>query len=370
MSPSSSNVDRRPFDFLVAHGPVQAATSLASWVGAMLEVEQALAGAQAELGLVPTGAATAIGALAVDALDLEALVDAAGDGGNLAIPLVEQVRAAVGEAAAPAVHAGATSQDVVDTAAMLVVARSGQLVTDGLTAAAARAGVLQGDHGAAPMVGRTLLQHAEPTTFGALAGSWRFALQDAAGALGALGARLPVQLGGPVGDRAPYGEQGGALAAAVAARLGLTAAPSWAARRRPVTDVAGVWGGAAATVAGIATDVVVLAGSDVAEVAEVAPGAGGSSSMPYKRNPVAAVSARAAAMQVPGLTATLLHAAGSHELQRAAGAWHAEWPALHALLNATGSAVAWVGVSLDRLVVDPARMAANLHRALDDRGRT
>ena len=103
-----------------------------------------------------------------------------------------------------------------------------------------------------------------------------------------------------------------------------------------------------------------LAQDDVGEVAEVAPGAGGSSSMPHKRNPIAAISARAAAMQVPGHVATLLQAAGSGELERAAGAWHAEWPALNGLLRATGSAVHWLQLSLDRLVVDPARMAANL----------
>ena len=97
----------------------------------------------------------------------------------------------------------------------------------------------------------------------------------------------------------------------------------------------------------VALDIVLLADSDIGELAERADGAGGSSSMAHKHNPIAAISARAAAMQVPGLVSTLLHAAGSHELERAAGAWHAEWPALNQLLRATGSAVDWLQTSLD-----------------------
>jgi 3-carboxy-cis,cis-muconate cycloisomerase len=113
----------------------------------------------------------------------------------------------------------------------------------------------------------------------------------------------------------------------------------------------------------VATDIVLLASSDIAELHEVADGAGGSSSMAHKRNPVAAVSARAAAAQAPGLVATVLHAAGGHELQRAAGAWHAEWPALQSLLRCTGAAVEWLAASVERLVVDPDRMASNLDAA-------
>ena len=107
--------------------------------------------------------------------------------------------------------------------------------------------------------------------------------------------------------------------------------------------------------------------SDVGELGERADGAGGSSSMAHKHNPVAAISARAAAMQVPGLVATLLHAAGGHDFERAAGAWHAEWPALNALLRSAGAAVDWLATSLDRIVVDRERMAANLAEAEKER---
>jgi 3-carboxy-cis,cis-muconate cycloisomerase len=111
----------------------------------------------------------------------------------------------------------------------------------------------------------------------------------------------------------------------------------------------------------VATDIVLLAG--FGEIAERAAGAGGSSSMPHKHNPIAAIGARAAAMQSPGFVATLFHAAGGHELQRAAGSWHAEWPALQGLLRCTGSAVDWLCASIARLTVDSERMAADLTAA-------
>ena len=139
-----------------------------------------------------------------------------------------------------------------------------------------------------------------------------------------------------------------------AARLDL---PSRAAaghtQRGTTAAIAGAWGLAAAAVAKVGLDIVLLAQSDVGELSEVAEGAGGSSSMPHKHNPIAAICARAAAMQAPGAVATLLHAAGSHELERAAGAWHAEWPALQVLLRSTGSAVDWLQTSVRRLVVTP-----------------
>jgi 3-carboxy-cis,cis-muconate cycloisomerase len=125
-----------------------------------------------------------------------------------------------------------------------------------------------------------------------------------------------------------------------------------------------------ATVVGdIATQLVALMASDVGELAERATGAGGSSSMAHKHNPVAAICARAAALQVPGLVATLLHAAGGHDFERASGAWHAEWPALNALLRATASAADWLSTSLERVVVDTDRIAANLAAAEKERSQ-
>jgi 3-carboxy-cis,cis-muconate cycloisomerase len=250
---------------------------------------------------------------------------------------------------------------------MLVVRRCSDLVRDRLVAVRAGAVELGRRHGSAPMIGRTLLQHAVATTFGAVVERWLAGIDAARAEIGRVDTELPLQLGGPVGDRASFEGRFGAVVAAVAARLTLVApATSWHTQRAPVAAVAGAWGLAAAAIGSIALDIVLLAQSDVAELAELADGAGGSSSMPHKHNPVAAVCARAAVMQTPGLVATLLEAAGSHELERAAGAWHAEWPALNGLLQATGAAVEWLGISLQRLVVDEARMAANLRRSQED----
>jgi 3-carboxy-cis,cis-muconate cycloisomerase len=356
------------FDFLVSRGPVAQATSSTAWLNAMVEVEAALAQAWAEVLDAPAAVARALaGACTPEGVDADALFAAAELGGNPVIPLVPWLRERAGPDAEEYVHRGTTSQDIFDTAAMLVVRRCSDLVRDRLVAVRAGAVELGRRHGSAPMIGRTLLQHAVATTFGAVVERWLAGIDAARAEIGRVDTELPLQLGGPVGDRASFEGRFGAVVAAVAARLTLVApATSWHTQRAPVAAVAGAWGLAAAAIGSIALDIVLLAQSDVAELAELADGAGGSSSMPHKHNPVAAVCARAAVMQTPGLVATLLEAAGSHELERAAGAWHAEWPALNGLLQATGAAVEWLGISLQRLVVDEARMAANLRRSQED----
>jgi 3-carboxy-cis,cis-muconate cycloisomerase len=366
MSPSSSGSD--PFRFLTATGPVARLTTARAWVEAVLEAEAALAGAQADAGDIPLGAAGSIArACDVARIDVDAVVDEAAAGGNLVIPLLPRLQAIVGPDDAGYVHRHATSQDIVDAATAVVVQRCADVVSDQLRRAGRAATELADRAGAAPMIARTLGQHAEATTFATVTSRWRDGLAAAAGRLDGT-ARQGVWLGGPSGDGASFGARHDEVLALFAGRLGLDVAPaSRHAQRAWVTDVAGAWGTVAATCAKVGLDVVLLAQSDVGELAERAEGAGGSSSMPHKRNPIAAVSARAAAMQAPGLVATLLTAAGSGEGERAAGAWHAEWPALNALLNATGSAVHWIGESLRRLHVDTARMAANLARSQEGR---
>ena len=214
------------------------------------------------------------------------------------------------------------------------------------------------------MISRTLGQYAVPSTFGAVTARWRDGLGQAAAAIAGT-EQATLVLGGPSGDGTSYGEHRDRITDHVARRLGVWSGPRSAGhtQRSPSAAFAGAWGLAAAAVGKVALDIVLLAQSDIGEVAERADGAGGSSSMAHKHNPIAAISARAAAMQAPGLVSTLLHAAGNHELERAAGAWHAEWPALDQLLRATGSAVDWLHTSLGRLVVDPDRMASNLARS-------
>jgi 3-carboxy-cis,cis-muconate cycloisomerase len=366
MSPSSSSSD--PFRFLTAMGPVAALTSARAWVEAILDVEAALAGAQADAGDISLSAAGAIArACDVARIDVDAVVDEAAGGGNLVIPLLPRLQAIVGPDDAGYVHRAATSQDVVDAAAAVVVQRGAGVVSSQLRRASHVAIDLERTAGTTPMIARTLGQHAVPTTFATVTGRWCDGLTAAADGIDRT-ARQRVWLGGPSGDGASFGPRHQEILGHFAQRLELDVAPaSRHAQRVWIADVAGAWGAAAAACAKVGLDVVVLAQDDVGEVAERAPGAGGSSSMPHKRNPIAAISARAAAMQVPGLVATLLTAAGSGEGERAAGAWHAEWPALHGLLRATGSAVHWVGESLRRLQVDPDRMAANLARSQERR---
>src|SRR5205085_11434173 len=151
--------------------------------------------------------------------------------------------------------------------------------------------------------------------------------------------------------------RGAELRAALAAELGLaTTAVPWHTARLPIADLAGALGSAAGAVATVAVDVVLMAQTEVGEVAEVSEGRGGSSAMPHKNNPVAAISARACARRAPGLVATLL-ASMEQEHERAAGAWHTEWPTLTDLLVAVGSAASWLAESLASLRVDTDRMA-------------
>lgn len=342
------------FDGVLAAGPVAEQVSDVAWLQAMLDAEAALADASADVGLIPRAAADEIArACQASRYSVASLGEAAVSVGNPAAPLVRELTAAVSADAGRYVHFGATSQDMADTAAMLVVRRALAVldvrsVTDALAA-------LAETHRDTVTVGRTLLQHALPTTFGLVAAGWLTGLAGSGAALSAFEPAL--QLGGAVGTLASLGSSGPAVAAAMARRLEL-ASPvlPWHTDRDRVRSLAGALGRVSGAVAKIAGDVVLLAQTEVGEVAEAR--GGGSSTLPHKQNPVAAVAARAAAAQAPGLVATLL--SGTHEHQRAAGAWHAEWRPLTELLRSTGSAVHMLDRSLTGLRVDVARMRSNV----------
>ncbi|MFV0259755.1 MAG: lyase family protein [Acidimicrobiales bacterium] len=361
--PPGSPPDRRdvsdPFAYLTAVGPVAEATNQVVWLRAMLAVEVALARAQADAGLIDGDDAAAVAEVDPGRLDLDRVFNEAPLGGNPVIPLVAQLRAEVGPDHADSVHLGATSQDVLDTATMLVVYRSRRALARPWMAARDGLAALAAAHAADPMMGRTLGQHARPTTFGAVIDGWVAALDQAWISVEVV--TTPVQLGGPVGDDRSLGPDPTEVRAGTARWLGLAdPGRNWHGDRTPILGAAAAWATAAAVVAKVAGDIVILTTTDVGELNERADEAGGSSSMPHKHNPVAAISARAAALQVPGLLATLFQAASGFELQRAAGPWHAEWPALHHLLRATGSAAWWLAESVDRLTVDPVRARHNL----------
>lgn len=358
MRPSSSPSDGL-FSALVAHGDVAAEVGATAWLRALLDVEAALARAAAAVGLVPQEAARAVAGACADAsaYDVGELGRAAALGGNPVIPLVRAIEQRAG-AGGRWVHYGATSQDVLDTAMVLVARRALAVLAADLTAVVGTAAALAAQHRDTVMSGRTLLQQAAPTTFGLKCAGWALALDGAAQRLSAVD--LPVQLGGAAGTLASYGGQGQQVAAALAGELGLTTSVlPWHTARLPIADLAGALGTTAGVVAKVALDVVLLAQTEVAEVAEALEGAGGSSAMPHKSNPIAAVQARACARRTPGLVATLLSCM-EQEHERAAGGWHAEWVPMSDLLTSTGAAVVWLATSLGALEVDAPRMRANL----------
>jgi 3-carboxy-cis,cis-muconate cycloisomerase len=350
-----------------ARGGAARAVSGPAWFHALLDVEAALARAAAATGLVPTTAADAVTRACAEpaGLDLATVVAKAADAGNPVPPLVRVLQAAVGERDAVAVHVGATSQDVLDTALVLLARRAISAIDRDLALAAEAAAGLARTHRDDVVMGRTLMQQALPTTFGLKAAGWLSGLDGARLRLAEVVASLPVQYGGAVGTLAASSGSGIALRTALAAELGLVApAAPWFTMRLPIADLAGALGAAAGVLATIAVDVVLLAQTEVAEAAESGAGRGGSSAMPHKRNPVAAISARACARRAPGLVATLFGAM-EQEHERAAGAWHSEWPTMTDLLTTVGSAAAWLVESLDGLRPDVDRMARAVGSARD-----
>jgi 3-carboxy-cis,cis-muconate cycloisomerase len=355
------------FDGTFARGGAARALTDAAWFRALLDVEGALARSAARLGLVSTTAADAVTAACADPgrLDLAAVVAKAADAGNPVPPLVRALRDAVGPHAAHAVHVGATSQDILDTALLLLARDAVAAIDTDLAAAAEAAARLAQDHRDDVVMGRTLLQQALPTTFGLKAAGWLAGLDGARLRLAEVVISLPVQYGGAAGTLAAGAGSGVALRTALASELGLADTPvPWHTVRLPIADLAGVLGAAAGVVATVAVDVVLLAQTEVGEVSEGGDARGGSSAMPHKRNPVAAISARACARRAPGLVATLFSAM-EQEQERAAGAWHSEWPTLTELLTTVGSAASWLAESLSGLRPDAARMAATVAAARD-----
>lgn len=348
--------------------PPDAAVSftLARRLQAMLDVEVALAEAQADAGMIPASSVAAIRAAAqIDRFDVPALTAEGDDAGNLLIPLVRHLTravAAIDPAAAAHVHRGATSQDVIDTALVLQLRQAVDGIAATLGRAAEAAATLARRHARTPMAGRTWLQQATPTTFGAKAAAWLDGLERAARRLGALD--KDVQLGGATGTSFAFGSHGPAVSQALATRLGLGVADiAWHTERSRVAEVACALGITCGVLGKIGRDLTLLAQTEVGEVAEApGPGRGGSSSMPHKHNPVRAVRAVTAAIEAPGLVATTLSAM-VQEHERAAGAWQAEWNALPALATLAADAAHAIADALTDPVVDVERMRANLDLA-------
>ncbi|MEV5430472.1 3-carboxy-cis,cis-muconate cycloisomerase [Streptomyces sp. NPDC052701] len=354
-------------DSLLAPGwagsPAAAATGDAAYLRALLDAEAALTRAQAALGLAPAGAAAAVTEAAGAArFDVRSLAERARDGGNPVIPLVADLTRAVGEEYGPYVHRGATSQDIMDTATMLVAVRTLEPLLADLGRCERALARLAAGHRDTAMPGRTLTQHAVPTTFGLKAAGWRSLVLDARDRVTAVRDSLPAQLGGAAGTLAAFTAYGApdatALPAAYARELGLRAPLlPWHTLRTPVADLAGCLAFAAGALGKLAADVLVLSRTEIAEVAE--GGGGGSSAMPHKANPVRATLLAAAARRAPQLAATLYGSLAAED-ERPAGAWHAEWEPLRDLLRLSGGAARDAADLAEGLRVRPEAMRDHL----------
>ena len=345
---------------------MEAVFSDAALIADMLAFEAALAAAEADEGVIPAGAAAAIAAACrIDGFDIDALVADARCAGSIAIPLVRRLTARVAASdanAAAHVHRGSTSQDVIDTAMVLATRRALVLIDADLRRLAASLTALAETHAATPALARTLMQPAQVIGFGHAVMAWLAPLLRAESRLAdAAALALQLQFGGAVGTLAALGDAGDAVARRLGDRLGLAVPPaawhtqrdSWVALGCAVAVLCGSLGK-------IGRDLALLAQGEVSEVAEARrPGRGGSSAMPNKRNPLAALVAIAAATRAPQMAATLL-AAMPQEQQRGLGNWQAELAEWPGLFMTTHGALRALADACESLEIDAPRMRANI----------
>lgn len=351
------------YDSLFRSEQVSLLLSDTNFLQQMLKVEIALANGQAENGVIKKEDADAIATVCrLENIDIEKLKTRLPLGGNAAIPLIEQLRTQLvqtNKEAATYLHYGATSQDIVDTALLLQIKAYGEWLLSSITHLEKALMYQIKAHVNTVMIGRTLLQHAKPITFGYKVSGWLAAIQrDAKRIESVLQNTLKIQLGGPVGNGNP--RINADVCASFAKNLGLRTGISWHTQR----DTLAEWGSTLGILNGnlgkVAKDISLLMQTEVAEVFEgAANGKGGSSSMPHKRNPVTCVAILANANRTPFLVANIL-AALPQEHERAAGGWHAEWEPLNSLMALTaGSLEKSIGL-IQNLEVDVVKMRSNI----------
>jgi len=351
----------RLIDCLVTTDALADVFSDASVLQAMLDFEASLARAEAGAGIIPARAAEIIGSSArADDFDAGAIARAARDSASPAIPLVaaltDRVHAA-DKTAAPFVHWGATSQDVVDTALVILLKRAKPILAADHARLASALRSQSEAHASTVMLGRTLLQPAVPITFGLKAATWFSVAEGAWRRLArACDDAMIVQFGGASGTLAALGEQGPDVGRALAEDLGLAPSLPWHTDRGRLAAVVTTCGMYTAALGKIARDVALLMQPEIGELAE--PG-GGSSAMPHKRNPAGCAIALAAAARLPGIVGGFLTGM-VQEHERAVGGWQAEWSAVADAVQATGSAVAAMAAAIEGLQVFPDRMRANV----------
>jgi 3-carboxy-cis,cis-muconate cycloisomerase len=335
-------------------------------VRAALTFERELAAVLAEHGVISQPAAAAV-ADACDRFDPTGLDAAAAHAGTLALPLVKRLRAAVPSEHTRAVHLGATSQDVADTALVLQIAQAMPLLERELDSLVDDLAALARGYASAPTLGRTLLQPAALVSFGMRAANWLLGIDAAVVRLiREHRAANQIALGGAVGTMSALGAAGPRVRAALAERLGLSPALAWHSRRDAIAGLGAAIGIAIGAIGKLARDVALLMQTEIAEVAEPAiPGRGGSTSMPHKRNPTGCQVALSAAIRAPGLVASLLGGM-PQELERGLGGWQAEAPVIRELFVLAHGAAQAMRIVVDGLEVDAVAIEAHAAAALGD----
>ncbi|WP_404289046.1 lyase family protein [Glutamicibacter arilaitensis] len=358
--------------------PAAATASDMAFVQAMLDVEAAWVRVQADAGLCTTDDAHAIGNVAqVSRYDLKQLAAKTPDGANALIPLLGMMRARLAEDGAPgtagtALHRGATSQDIIDSALMLVLSRTLHSTLADLRRTVRGLAELAEGHRGTLCIARSLTQHALPTTFGWKAASWLSAVLSAEKQLAHAESQLSLQWGGAVGtlasleqflsDRPELSTSSGALSTKLASSLGLVdpGAP-WHTNRVPIVQVGSALAACVAALGSFGADVLTASRPEVGELSEPREaGKGGSSAMPQKQNPVHSVLLRNAALSAPGLITTLFTAAGTAVDERPDGGWHSEWSALRELLRLASGAAHHAATLATGLTVHAPAMEENL----------
>ena len=328
---------------------------------AMLDVEAALARAAAHAGAIPRSAAEVIGRAAdADGFDVAVIARDARESATATIPVVQALTRRVRSIdpdSAKYVHWSATSQDISDSALLVILKRAVPIVGRDYARLDAALRQLSDAHARTVMIGRTLLQPAAPITFGLKAAGWWAAINRSWLRMAAAwDDALVLQFGGAVGTRAAAGGYAASIAASLAGELGLTLAPPSHTDRDRLGAFLAASALCTAALGKAARDIVLLMQGEVSEVFE--PG-GGSSTMPHKRNPSHCAMVIAAATRMPGLVSSFLSGM-LQEHERSVGGWHAEWPTISAALQTSGAAVASMAIVIEGLTVDPARMRANL----------
>lgn len=354
------------------------ATSDTAFGQAMLDVEAAWSRAQIRFGTAPESIGAVVDAACdIQAYDLTELARKTPDGANALIPLLAELRAKVSAQdpqAASYVHRGATSQDIIDTALMLIAARTGGAIVTDIKTTVRQLADLADEHAETVMIGRSLDQHAQPISFGYRVSQWIEALATAGQEFEGCVTNLPVQWGGAVGtstwwvdyfkaeqpehDPMTLVNQQREL---FAEELGLVSAPVWHANRMPIVRLAHVAFQVVAAGAKLANDVLTAVQAEHGELAEPAKaGRGGSSAMPHKNNPVLSIRIKNAAQEATGYLTSLHTGVISNTAERADGGWHSEWAALRGLLRVTGAVAEILTELTSGLQVFPEAMRQNV----------